>query len=434
MSRHLSRGARLPLLLLAALLATVLLAAPWGVQPAQAADIDVRFELDLAASEATSAARIVLGQGRGGLRELVLDGTRLTKVSGDGEITREQDRIRWLPPAGGGTLRYRVALNHRRPGRNAPGNDAFVGPRFALFRGEDAFPVRAWRWARNRSLGGELAIRHPAGWSLVTPYLPDQRGQLPISNPGARPPRPIGWIIAGDLGTRRDTIAGLEITVSAPKGLRMERVAMLGLLRWTLPQLLSTLGLEPGGPALPRYLSIVAAGEPMWLGALSAPNSIFVNADRPLISENGTSTLVHEVVHVLLSGLRTPGDEDWIDEGLAEYLALRALKDSGTISPARYAATIAEFRRWGAPVQTLRTAAAAGPVTARAVTVFADLDEELRKSGSGAKSLAALIRGRLQQPGPTGLAALREAARAALGAPSAALAARNLPGLDGPAR
>ncbi len=70
----------------------------------------------------------------------------------------------------------------------------------------------------------------------------------------------------------------------------------------------------------------------MWLGALSAPNSIFVHASRPLISENGTSTIVHEIVHVLLMDLKTPRDQDWIDEGLAEFLSLRALKDSGTIS------------------------------------------------------------------------------------------------------
>lgn len=420
MSRHLIR---------AALLLLPLLAAPFNARPALAADIEARFELDLAPGDATSAARIVVGQARASLRELVLDGTRLAKADGDGVITRAAGLIRWVPPARGGTLHYRVTLNHRRAGKNVPGNDAFVGPRFALFRGEDAFPVRSWRWARSRSLAGELVVNRPKGWSLVPPYLPDARGHIPISNPGQRLPRPIGWVIAGAIGTRRDSVAGLEITVSAPRGLRMERVAMLGLLRWTLPQLLPGLGLQPDGKALPRYLNIVAAAEPMWLGALSAPNSIFVHADRPLISENGTSTVVHEVVHVLLSGLVTPRDGDWIDEGLAEYFALRALKESGTISAARYAATIAEFRRWGAPVQSLRTAASSGPVTARSVTVFHDLDAELRLGSKGRESLATLIRERLRKGGTTDLAALRDAARDVLGSAAVTLAPTNLPGM-----
>ncbi len=411
-----------------------------GARSAHAADIEARFEVTLVPGEAAGAARIVIGQDRGALRELVLDGRRLGKVSGDGALTRDGDLIRWVPPTKGGTLQYRVTLAHRREGRNAPGSDArpaydaWIGPRFALFRGEDAFPVRSWRWARDRSLAGELVVKRPKDWSLITPYLPDRRGQLPIGNPGSRLPRPIGWIIAGDLGTRRDTIAGLEVTVSAPKGLRMERVAMLGLLRGTLPRLLSDLGLHADGAHLPRYVNIVAAGEPLWLGALSAPNSIFVHADRPLISENGTSTIVHEMVHVLLADLVTPRDQDWIDEGLAEYLALRALRDSDLVSPVRYDATLAEFRRWGAPVQTLRTANAAGPVTARAVTIFHDLDAELRQARPGQTTLSALVSARLRQGGTTDLEALRAAARAALRRPSTALATGNLPGLDEPTR
>ncbi|MBL8200646.1 MAG: hypothetical protein JNK40_06710 [Chromatiales bacterium] len=338
--------------------------------------------------------------------------------------------MRWTPPASGGTLRYRVPLDRRRQGGNAPGNAAFVGERFAIFRGDAAFPVKSWRRARGSTLDGELAIRLPRNWSLVTPYLPDGAGRLPIRNPGKRLPRPIGWITAGDLGTRRDVIAGIEITVTAPRGLRMERIAMLGLLRWTLPELVPELAPGKDRPPGARYISIVAAAEPMWLGALSAPNSIFVHANRPLISENGTSTVLHEMVHVLLADLDTPRDEDWIDEGLAEYLSLRALKDSGTISAARYESAIGGFRRRGAQATSLRTASSSGPVTARAVAIFHDLDLELRKATGGRQTVATLVRDFLEADRQASLASLRAAAGRSLGRPPRALRADAVPGLD----
>jgi hypothetical protein len=377
-----------------------------------------------------TAAQIVVRQGDGELRELVLDATRLEDVTGDGKVVVGDDRVRWMPPAGGGTLRYRVPLSHRRQGRNATGNDAFVGERFGIFRGEDAFPVQSWRRTRGSTVEGELAIGLPRNWSLITPYLPNTLGRLPIRNPGTRLPRPIGWITAGDLGTRRDVISGIEITVTAPRGLRMERIAMLGLLRWTLPRLVPQLTGSRGRPPGSRYISIVSAAEPMWLGALSAPNSLFVHADRPLISENGTSTVVHEMVHVLLADLDTPRDQDWIDEGLAEYLSLRALKDSGTIAPIRYETTIAAFRRWGEQAKSLRTASSSGPVTARAVAVFHDLDAELRKASGGKQTVATLVRDFLLQDRAASLAALRSAAGKVIGKPPRALAPAAVPGLD----
>jgi len=387
----------------------------------------LRFELDLRPGESSTAARIIVRQDSAALREIVLDGARLQKATGDGEIVLKQGQLRWVPPATGGTLRYQVTLSHSRQGKNAAGNDAWVGEQFAVFRGEDAFPIRAWRRSKDSGLTGELLVRRPDNWRLITPYLPDALGRMAIRNPGKRLARPIGWITAGDLGTRRDTIADIEITVTAPRGERMERVGMLGLLRWTLPQLVQQLATAESRP---RYISIVAAGSPLWLGALSAPNSIFVHTDRPLISENGTSTIVHEMVHVLLADLDTPGDQDWIDEGLAEYLSLRALKDSGTISAVRYEATIAEFRRWGSAVTSLQTTSSTGPVTARAVTVFADLDTELRKAGRNGQSLAVVIKGLLESTRRVDVATLRLAARRVLGRHSLALAPAAVPGLD----
>ena len=392
-----------------------------------AADSQVRFEIDLSAGESVTPARIAVRQGGGALREIALDRTLVRNVAGDGQITLKNDRLLWVPPATGGILRYKIALSHRRQGGQAAGHDAWVGEDFAIFRGEDAFPIRSWRRAKGSSLNGELHVRVPKGWALVTPYPADGRGHLAIRNPGSRLPRPVGWITAGDLGIRRDRAGDISISVAAPRGLRMERVAMLGLLRWTLPQLVPQLTTVQ---ARPRYISIVAAGQPMWLGALSGPNSIFVNAERPLISENGTSTVVHEMVHVLLADLATPPDQDWIDEGLAEFLSLRALRDSGTIGSTRYDATIAEFRRWGATVQSLRTTSSSGPVTARAVALFHDLDAELRTASSGKQSVATLVRSLLQSGQRADLGLLRTGARKVIGHPAVALAVAAVPGFE----
>jgi hypothetical protein len=64
----------------------------------------------------------------------------------------------------------------------------------------------------------------------------------------------------------------------------------------------------------------------MWRGGLPGPASLYLHADRPLISGNSTSTLLHELVHVAQS-YRAAKDEDWIVEGIAEYDTLERLRE-----------------------------------------------------------------------------------------------------------
>jgi hypothetical protein len=144
----------------------------------------------------------------------------------------------------------------------------------------------------------------------------------------------------GRLGIRRETIAGLRLTVAAPLGAGANRVAMLALLNWNLRWLVEQ------SPLQMRRLLIASGPEPLWRGGLSAPNSLFLRADLPLIGEDGSSTLLHEAAHVLFP-VDASDDADWIDEGLAEYLSVRALLESGGLSPARYRASIDGFRRRG---------------------------------------------------------------------------------------
>jgi hypothetical protein len=97
-------------------------------------------------------------------------------------------------------------------------------------------------------------------------------------------------------------------------------------------------------------------------------------ANRPLISENGTSPLLHELVHVALRIYAAPPD-DWIVEGLAEFYALEIMNRSGTIAKNRYAIAHRALADWGRDVASLRQPRSSGPVTAKAVGVFRALDQ-----------------------------------------------------------
>ncbi len=350
-----------------------------------------------------------LAQERAALREARFRAPpdKFSKFSGDGEIRREGDFVTWLPPAAGGRISYRTNLENRRDGGRF---DSLVTPDWALFRADDAFPparVRHLAGARSRS---SLRIELPDGWSVVTPFAEGPAGDYLVENPERAFDRPTGWLIAGKLGRRKDLIGDLEVSVAAPVGSGVERVSMLALLRWTLPYLFRETD------TLPDRVSIVSAGEPMWRGGLSASNSVFIHAERPLLSENATSTLLHEVVHVLIP-ISTRPDHDWIDEGIAEYVTLRLLRDSGTISALRFRKAIDGFAARGESAgRDLATVHARGDLRARAVATFAELDQELADRTDGDADIYDLVR-RIRAIGePVDAQRLREEARALTGA------------------
>jgi len=124
----------------------------------------------------------------------------------------------------------------------------------------------------------------------------------------------------------------------------------------------------------------------MWRGALSAPASLFIQAERPLISENATSTLLHEVMHVT-TGMRSETGYDWIVEGIAEYYSLELLRRSDSISEKRYKNARRSQREWAQQADTLCGPSSSGATTALAVTTLAALDRELRNNSGGELSL-----------------------------------------------
>jgi len=351
----------------AALFAMLLIASASRAEPDA---YRLTFDLRLLAGESQATGAIELSQPEPLLLEARFraPSDRYRAFHGDGEIVRNGDFVTWIPPAEGGRIEYEVELESQRSSGKLDGT---VRPDWALFRADDAFPPARTRMRPGSSSHSRLRITAPAGWSVITPFAEGPAGDFIVENPERIFDRPTGWLIAGKLGRRKDMIEGMEVSVAAPVGAGVERLAMLALLRWTLPEIARELG------PLPPRLSIVSAGEPMWRGGLSASNSIYIHADRPLLSENATSTLLHEALHVLLP-MSAVGSQDWIDEGLAEYLALKILRDSGTISTARFKAAIAGFEERGRAVgDALETKHATGAVRARAVVIFARFDAEL---------------------------------------------------------
>lgn len=342
---------------------------------------------------------------------------RISGIEADGVLEFTDAGLQWQPPATGGRIRWQVQVDHRR---NGDGYDAWLGETWGLFRAEDVIPRAATRTLKGATSRTALRFELPADWSVVTQYY-GRAGQFRVGNPARRFDQPSGWIIVGDIGVRRDRIAGTRVAVTGPAGEAVRRMDTLALLHWTLPELARLL------PEPPPRLTVFHAGEPMWRGGLSAPQSVFVHADRPLISENATSTLLHEVMHLAL-GIRAAENFDWIVEGLAEYYSLELLARSGTISAARYKAAKAVQRRWGASAKRLCQPTSTGATSALAVARFTDLDAEIREQTGGKASLDNVVRAVWQMDDRISLATIDAAATKTMGRKPDTLHIDKLPG------
>ncbi|GIZ13835.1 hypothetical protein [Pseudomonas sp. NCCP-436] len=312
---------------------------------------------------------------------------RYSDFQADGQWSQETPgRGLWQPAEGRSSLSYRVRIEHeRKPGRY----DARMTPDWALFRGDDLVPAAALDQVDKTELVSRLQFELPKGWKSVETGWPRiGKNRFRIDNPQRRFDRPTGWMLAGKLGTRRTRLGDTDITIAAPVGEGMRRMDVMTLLTFVWPQMQQVF------PRDPSKLLIVGAGDPMWRGGLSAANSYFMHSDRPLVSENGTSSLVHELVHVF-GRIYGRDRSDWIAEGLAEYYAIELMRRAGGISEDRYQKIREQLIRWSKPVRSLRTDNSSGPVTARAVLLLQELDREIRQKtrGKGALSLDDVTRG-----------------------------------------
>lgn len=338
------------------------------------------------------------------LREMRFDADRISDIRGNGNVEISDNRVRWQPPRGGGKLTWQVKLGHKR---NGDGYDSWLNRNWGLFRAEDIIPRAATRTLKGATADTRLVFELPRSWSVVTEYAAAD-ASFPVAKAGRRFAQPSGWIVMGKLGVRRERVAGVRVAIAGPEDQQIRRLDMLALLNWTLPELARIV------PELPPRLTVVSAGEPMWRGGLSGPQSIYIHADRPLISENGTSTLMHEAMHVAL-GVRAERGYDWIVEGLAEFYSLELLRRSGTLTPRRYATALQRLTTWSETAQTLCAPSSSGATTALAVLTLHELDEEIKTATSGEASLDDLLRVIVDSEDAVSLTAFQAAARNVIG-------------------
>ncbi len=283
---------------------------------------------------------------------------------------------------------------------------------------EDVIPRARTRTLKGSASRTTLRFENPTGWSAVSEYSA-VNPPIVVDRPERRFDQPTGWVAMGRLGVRRDIIAGTRVAVVGPEGHDVRRLEVLALLNWTLPELIEILPRE-----LPR-LTIVSAGDPMWRGGLSAPASFFLHAARPLISENATSPLLHEVMHTALR-VRARAGYDWIAEGLAEYYSIELLRRGKAITDKRAASSFARQENWGAEADALCAPDSTAAATALAVTVLRRLDGEIASKSEGASNLDALLP---RLVGATvDLSTLTAAAADIIGSTPDALHIDNLPG------
>ena len=312
-----------------------------------------------------------------------IDPQRQLLFRGDGEVKTEGAHVTWTPPRTGGKLTYVFRIDHLRDARRY---DARCAKTWTIFRGEDLVPPARVLTADGARSKTRLRVRLPEGWTIATPYPKLRSGDYRVAHRRRGLSRPTGWMIAGVLGVVREDVSGVKVAIAGPKTMGVRRQDMLAMLRWTLPTLNQLLAGK-----LPEHLLIVSAYDPMWRGGLSGPDSLFIHAHRPLITEDGPSPLLHEVMHTALE-LRPGNDGDWAIEGLAQYYALQLLGRSGTVSAERLQKAYEFQAERGKEAEHLRAKSVSGAGTARAVTVLHALDQKIRESTQEKKSLDDVLR------------------------------------------
>ena len=383
------------------LTATLLLGLSAPLWAAKRVDLDYKVRFLPAENQAEVSLTLEKGEVIRSLDFNLGDKGYYSDFATNGSWQPNGERGIWKPAKGKSTLSYRVRIDHPRDNGKF---DARMTSDWALLRGDDLVPGARLDKDDGVELVARLQFELPQGWKSVETGWPRVgKNSFRIDNPSRQFDRPTGWMLAGKLGSRRSQLGDTDVSVAAPVGEGMRRMDILTLLTFLWPEAQAVF------PRDPAKLLIVGAGDPMWRGGLSAPNSIFLHADRPLVSENGTSSLAHELVHVF-TRIKDTDRSDWISEGLAEYYAIELMRRAGGMSEDRYQAVRKKLVNWSKKVSSLRTENSTGPVTARAVLLLQELDREIRKNTDNQRSLDDVTRGlmRLDKASTKDLIAISE--------------------------
>src|SRR5476649_631601 len=348
--------------------------------------VDLDYHVKLLPQSDQAEVRVSLSQGSA-VRSLNFDLGRdgdYSDFKADGQWKVTGTHGLWQPSADKASLSYRVRLTHaRKPGVY----EARMTPSWALFRGEDLVPAARLDQQDGVELVSRLVFELPAGWKSVETAWPRiGKHKFRIDNVSRLFDRPTGWMVAGDLGTRRTRLGETEVTVSAPKGQGMRRMDVLTMLTFVWPQIQAVF------PRNPPKLLVIGAGDAMWRGADAGHDSIYLNSTRPVVSESGSSPLVRELVQVF-SQIRDHQRSDWIGDGLAEYYAIELVRRAGGMSDERYQHVQAHLTKISRNVKSIRGDRLDAAALARTVLLLQDLDREIRLQTQGKRSLDDVAQG-----------------------------------------
>jgi hypothetical protein len=372
----------------------------WGVgllavsAPVWAANkVDLDYHVRLLPKNDQAEVRLTLAQGSA-VRSLDFDlgdGSHYSDFKADGQwqlTSGKAVRGVWRPAADKASLTYRVNINHERKNGSF---EARMTPNWALMRGDDLVPPARLDQQDGIELVSRLEFELPGGWKSVETAWPRiGQNKFRIDNPSRLFDRPTGWMLAGQLGSRRTRLGETEVTVASPLGQGMRRMDVLTLLTFVWPQVQALYPRHPG------KLLIVGANDPMWRGSRSAHESIYLNSRLPLVSESGSSALVRELVQ-LFGRINGTKRSDWINEGFAEYYAIELVRRAGGMSDERYESLHGKLVRTSQKVTTLRSDRVNPAQVARAVVLLQELDREIRLKTHNKRSLDDVLRGAMQQ-------------------------------------
>jgi len=413
-----------PCFLIAAVVLNVFFISGWVLQPAEAAPITedegktyrLDYEFDFLPDDKQVRVTIRLSKNAKSVKSVRFNikPELHTQFEGDGKIKRQANYVTWYPPRTGGRLTYLVKINRKR---DSGDYGAYFAKDWVIFRGDHVVPPVKVITAEKAKSQARLRLSMPSSWLAATAYESVDKFNFIIDDPRRRFDRPTGWIIVGNIGVRTEKIQKTSVAVAGPKGQSIRRLDIMAFINLNLPELLAIF------PDFYKKFLIVSAGTPMWRGGLSGPGSFYIHKDRPMISENGTSTLIHELVH---TAMRINGgkQDDWIVEGFAEFYSLELMRRSGTITERRFTRSMAHLYRWSADIKKLRGNRSHGPITARAVLLMKELDEKIREMTNNKASLDDVAR-KLAGQGKVNLKQLRQHVTDVVGSPLELLSEHN---------
>ncbi|PHN18943.1 hypothetical protein [Pseudomonas sp. ICMP 460] len=342
--------------------------------------VELDYHVKLLPQSDQAQVRVSVSQGSA-VRSLNFDlgaGGDYSDFKADGQWSLNGHRGLWQPSAGKASLTYRVRLTHAR---KTGIYEARMTPGWALFRGEDLVPPARLDQQDGVELVSRLAFELPTGWASVETAWPRiGKNTFRIDNVSRLFDRPTGWMLAGNLGSRRVRLGDTDVTVASPKGQGMRRMDVLTLLTFVWPQI------EAAFPRHPAKLLVLGASDPMRRGVFASRDSLYLNSRTPLVSENGSSPLIREVVQAV-GRFNDHGKSDWISEGMAQFYAIELMRRAGGITDDRYAAIQARLVKEGKDVTTLRGEHVSGATVSRAVVVLQELDREIRVKTHNKRSL-----------------------------------------------